>query len=211
MLELSIHIFQGITASPLHAATNRVATSFPWYVVRAAGFIAAGLIVLLMLSGIGQVTGYTYRFLEPVKAWAVHKTLAIALVISIGVHIGFLLLDHFVPFSLTQLLVPFASRYNNGTQLLGIPLGGLAVALGVLAMYGVIVIVLSSLGWINTRRQRWHKLHYISYVVMFFVILHALYTGSDLKYGLFREAWIGLAAVVGLAVLSRLTRSGTMK
>jgi len=61
------------------AAVKRATLSWEWYVVRASGFLAAGLVFLLMLSGIGQVTGYTYKFLEPLKAWALHKAMGLAL------------------------------------------------------------------------------------------------------------------------------------
>ncbi len=200
-----------VVSSVLNVAAQRVAMTWPWYVVRGAGFVAAGLLFLLMLSGIGQVTGATYRYIEPVKAWAIHKSMAIMLCVSIVVHVSFLLLDHYISFSLVQILVPFASHYNNGTKLAGIPLGGIAVTLGILASYGVIIVVLSSLGWINTRKKKWHKLHYLSYVVAFFVFLHALYIGSDLKYGIFRQAWIVLGVILGVGAISRLLRAGTTR
>lgn len=200
-----------LATSTVHIITQRVSASWPWYIIRGAGFVAAGLLILLMLSGIGQVTGIIYRFIEPVKVWAIHKALGIALAVSIAVHVGFLLIDHFVPFSLTQILVPFASHYNNGTKLWGLPLGGIAVTLGVLAMYCVAIIVASSLGWIDTRKKTWRKLHYLSYVVIFFVFLHALYVGTDLKYGVFREAWIAAGLLILLAVIARLWRAGIVK
>lgn len=206
MINLSI-----LATSTVHIATQRVEADWKWYIIRAAGFVAAGLLILLMLSGIGQVTGFTYRFLEPVKAWTVHKAMAIALCVSITIHGSFLLIDNYLPFSLTQILLPFASHYNNGTKLLGIPLGALAVTMGILAMYGVAIIVASSLGWINTRKGRWRILHYLSYVVMFLVFLHALYIGSDLKYGVFREAWVVIGFVLLIGVLSRLRRVGSLR
>jgi len=46
-----------------------------------------GLLILLMLSGIGQVTGLTYKIVEPVKAWVIHKALALALCGAIVVHV----------------------------------------------------------------------------------------------------------------------------
>ncbi len=195
----------------VQVASQRVGTSWPWYVIRAAGFVSAGLIALLMLSGIGQVTGITYRFLEPVKAWALHKAMALALCVSLAIHIGFLLLDHFVKFSLVQLFVPFLNRYNNKTELLGLPLGWAAVAFGVLAMYGIAIIVLSSLGWIDTKKGAWRKLHYLSYVVAIFVFLHALYAGSDVQYGIFRAAWMLLGLIVVIGIVSRLWRAGSTR
>lgn len=211
ILAQSLVFANHFAASTVQIATNRVEASWPWYAIRAAGFTAAGLLILLMISGIGQVTGLTYRFLEPVKAWAVHKALAFALLGAIFLHVAFLIIDKYLPFSFAQVLVPFVSHYNNGTTLAGIALGSVAVALGIFAAYGVIIIVLSSLKWIDTKKHTWRWLHYLSYVVMLFVFLHALYTGSDLKYGTFRAFWILLGLIVVLAVVSRLDRAGTLK
>ncbi len=202
-----LHIFADSTAQ---IAAHRVAASWPWYVIRASGFVAAGLLVLLMLSGIGQVTGILYRIMGPVKAWAMHRALALALCASIAVHGGFLLVDKFVSFSAVQVLVPFVSHYNNGTTLWGMALGGLGVTLGIVAMYGVALLVLSSLGWIDSKKRTWRLLHYVSYVVMLFVFVHALYVGSDLKYGTFRLAWVMLAGVVVIGIVMRLWRAGTL-
>ncbi len=201
------HVASVSTAS---VAIARVGNSWPWYITRAAGFVAAGLLVLLMLSGIGQVTGIIYRYIEPIKVWAIHKALAIALCVSIVLHVGFLLIDKYLPFNVAQILVPFVSTYNNGVALGVLPLGALAVTFGVLAMYGVVVVVASALGWINKNRT-WRKLHYISYAVIILVLLHGVYVGTDLKYGVFRDAWIGVGVVILLAIIVRLWRKGTVK
>lgn len=197
-----------LAVSSVHIAAQRVGATWPWYVVRGAGFAAAGLLVLLMLSGIGQVTGLTYRLIEPIKAWAIHRAMAIALCFAIALHIGFLLVDHYVRFSLTQILVPFASHYKRSS---GVPLGSLWVACGVLAMYGIAIVVASSLFWMNSHKRTWKLLHYINYAVMLLIFFHALYAGSDLAYGLFRLAWMATGAVLLLGIVSRLWRMGTMQ
>lgn len=198
-------------ASSLDVATNRVGTSWPWYIIRAAGLLSALLIILLMISGIGQVTGLTYRFIEPIKAWAIHKAMAIALLISLAIHVLFILFDKYMPFTLPQILVPFLSNYNNGTTVLGLAIGGLAIAFGIFAMYGVVIIVASSLGWIDSRKTTWRWLHYVSYAVALLVFLHVLLAGTDVKYGTFRMAWVGLGVIVVLAILSRLRRAGSLR
>ena len=191
-------------------ANHRLTTTWPWYIVRGAGFIAAGLIVLLMLSGIGQVTGLTYRFFEPIKAWAIHKALAYALLASIAVHVIFLLIDKFLPFSLIQVLVPFFSTYTNKTTVLGLSLGFFGVAAGILAMYGVILVVASSLKWIDTRKKLWRQTHYVSYAVAALVFIHALVVGTDVRYGIFRLGWLFLGFVVIVAIVTRLWRAKTL-
>lgn len=202
------HLF---ATSTVQVAAQRVGAEWKWYIVRAAGFTAAGLLILLMLSGIGQVTGLTYRFVEPIKAWAIHKALAIALCVAVVIHVLFILLDTFVPFSLAQVLVPFLSHYSNKAPLFGLNISNIAVALGILSAYGIAIIVTSSLLWIDKHKTTKRRLHYLSYVVILFVFAHALGTGSDLKYGTFRSAWIFLFIIVAVAIFSRLWRAGTMR
>ena len=123
-----------MTPSYFSIALDRIATTWPWYIVRGAGFVAAFLIFLLMLSGIGLVTGHIYRLFEPIKAWAVHRALGIALCVSVAVHMIFLLIDHSLPFTFPQLFIPFIASYKT-----------FWVGLGVLSMYLVALVVASSL------------------------------------------------------------------
>lgn len=67
---------------------QRVQTSWPWYLTRAAGIVAAVSLIILMLSGIGQITGNTFRFLDPLTAWATHRALGIVFGVSVLVHMG---------------------------------------------------------------------------------------------------------------------------
>lgn len=85
------------------------------------------------------------------------------------------------------------------------------MTLGILAMYGVAIIVASSLGWIDSKKRIWRWLHYLGYFVMFAVFVHALSVGTDVRYGSFRLAWIALIALVVIAVVSRLLRAGTLR
>lgn len=191
--------------------SSRIASSWPWYVIRGAGFAALALMFLLMISGIGHITGLTYKYIEPIKAWAIHKALAIALVVAIIFHVGFLLIDHFVSFKFFDLIIPFKNQYSNGTTLFGLHINALSVGFGVIAMYLVFIIVASSLGWIDTRKGLWKNLHYLSYLAVILVFIHSLYSGSDLKYGIFRYAIILLFVLTIIAIVSRLLRSGTLK
>jgi len=199
-----------LASTTVQIATQRFESTWTWYVIRAAGFVAAGLLFLLMISGIGMVTGYTYRFFQPAKAWIVHRALALALAASVAIHVTFLLFDHYVPFNIFQVLIPFVSSYKR-SKLLGIPVGSLSVALGILALYAITIVVLSSLKWIDTKKGVWKKLHYLNYFIVFAVFFHALYTGADLTYGVFRKFWILMGVVLFIAILSRLWRAGTIR
>ena len=138
--------------------------------------------------------------------------MAFALLASIAVHVIFIVLDKYVTFTIPQVLIPFLSKYKP-FKLFNVAIG-LWVTLGILAMYGTIIIVLSSLGyvgWIDKKKSLWKLIHYLGYVVMFFVFLHALYSGTDLARGPLRALWLLIGAILLLAVASRLFRAGTLK
>jgi len=196
--------------SAAQIVSHRVATSWAWYVVRAAGIVAAGLLILLVISGIGLVTGYTYRLFEPIQAWVIHRALGLALLASVVVHVLFILFDKIVPFSILNVILPFNSGYKP-VRLFGIALGSLWIALGILALYGIIIIIASSLGWIERRKKTWRLLHYLSYFVAFAVFLHALYLGTDLAHGIFRLLWLIVGVILVIGVVMRLYRAGTIK
>jgi len=204
-------VYNILASTALQLTTSRIGSSWAWYFIRGAGFAALFLMFLLMISGIGHITGLTYKYIEPIKAWAIHKAIAFGLVFAILVHVIFLLFDHYVSFSLPQIFVPFLNKYTNGTSLFGVNFGMFIVAFGIISMYLVFLIVLTSLGWIDTKKKLWKWVHYSSYIAAIMVFIHALGAGTDLKYGIFRIFMIFLLAVLVVATVMRLYRTGSIK
>ncbi len=184
---------------------SRAKSSWPWYVTRAAGFVAAISLVVLMLSGIGFITGATFRFLEPLTAWATHKAIAFVFGVSVLIHVITLLFDSYVPFTVAQILLPFLSHYKE-VSIGGYHLGSIYVAMGVLALYFVLAIILSSILWIDKKPHTWKLFHFLAYLTMIFVFFHALYLGTDLMQGALRVIWIIFGCVVAIAIVYRLRR-----
>lgn len=184
---------------------ERTERSWPWYVVRASGIVAGVALVLLLLSGIGSITGYTFRFLDPLTAWATHRALGITFVSAVIIHMVTLLFDHFIPFDIIDILVPWASTYQP-VNLFGLHLGSLYVALGILAFYGSIIVVVTSLFLIDRKPHLWKLVHYLSYFLIAAVFVHALYLGTDTGRGTGRVLWIVGGLLVLGAVLLRLKR-----
>jgi sulfoxide reductase heme-binding subunit YedZ len=188
---------------------ERFESSWPWYLSRASGLIAALALIILMLSGIGQITGRTFRYLDPLTAWASHRALGITFTAAVLVHVLLLLLDEFITFNIIDILVPWVSSYKPVT-LFGYELGSLYVALGVLAMYLVLAITITSLIWVEKKPHTWKWLHLLSYIAVVFVFVHALFIGTDLATGWLRWLWLGLNGAVLLAVVMRLWRAWTI-
>ncbi len=202
--DISVSPIQGPSVSK--KLETRAVKSWPWYITRASGIVAVALLLCLILSGIGLVTGYTFKFFEPLTAWAVHKALGLTMIVCVAIHGLALLFDTYVPFSIAQLLFPFASGYKPAV-LFGIKFGTIWVALGIFAFYGLMAIIISSLLIIDKKPKTWKYIHILSYLVAIMIYFHGLYLGSDLTHGIFRTVWIMFGIIVFLAAIFRIARS----
>jgi DMSO/TMAO reductase YedYZ heme-binding membrane subunit len=145
-----------------------VASATAWYAARAGGILAylvltASVAVGLLMSGRARLQRWPRFALEDV-----HRFLGILAGTFIVIHGGALLLDHLVPFSLGQLLVPGTSSYRP-----------LAVALGVVAAE-----LLAALALTNHYRKRlphrlWRRLHMLNFAVWGLALVHGLTAGTD--------------------------------
>ncbi len=185
---------------------ERTQSSWSWYIIRGSGIIAAAALIILMLSGIGLVTGHTFKFMEPLTAWASHRALGIVMGVSILLHMFGLLFDHFIPFNLVSLFIPWASNFKP-VSMFGIQFGSLYVALGILAFYGTLLVILTSLIWVEKRQYLWKFVHLLSYIVMGFVFFHTLYLGTDFTHGITRWLWTMVGISIAAVGIYRLWRS----
>lgn len=198
----------------LHVAASKTAadtfkTSWSWYVARASGIIATILLALLIMSGVGMLTGLTYKALEPLPAWALHRALGLSFGVMVVVHMLVLLFDKFIGFSIADVLIPFASDYKPVT-VGGVELGSFYVATGVLAFYAVVAVIVSSLLWMQSRPKPWKLLHFFSYAILALVFVHGLFLGTDLKQGIGRWLWIIGGVLLLVAIIPRLRRMRTI-
>jgi methionine sulfoxide reductase heme-binding subunit len=189
----------------------RILHTWPWYLTRASGIIASISLVLLMITGITMFIGYEFKFMQPLKAWANHRTLGIVFSVSVAVHVLSLLFDKFISFNVVQILVPFTSDYKK-MHLWGLAVGSIGVALGVFSLYLVIAIVYTSLTKNMTHRPTlWRWTHYLSYAVMLLIFFHSIMIGTDLKNGLWRWSWIVANVIILVLVGMRLRRVGSLR
>ena len=119
-----------------------------------------------------------------------HRFLGILAGLFIAIHVGSIALDTVVPFSLTQLVVPFTASYRP-----------LATGLGVVALE-----LLVAVGIANRLRSRlpyrvWRRVHYSTFAV-WLATGHGILAGTDRD-----QAWLhwlyglAVALVVGAAAL----------
>ncbi|HEX9258170.1 MAG TPA: ferric reductase-like transmembrane domain-containing protein [Acidimicrobiales bacterium] len=139
-----------------------------WYVARASGLTAwavAGLSVVLGLALSGRTLGK-----NPTGPWLLdlHRFLGALAVVFTGVHIGGTVADSYVHFGLADVLVPLASGWRPG-----------AVAWGVVGLYLLVAIEISSYLRKRLSKRVWHAVHLSSVPLYVVSTLHLFTAGHD--------------------------------
>ncbi len=142
--------------------------TWPWYVARASGLIAWLLLAAATLWGLAMATKILGR--RPRANWMLdmHRWLGGTALALTGIHVGALLVDQYIHFDLASVLVPFASSWSP-----------LAVTFGVVSLYLLLAVELTSLARAQLPHDIWRKVHYASFPLFLTATVHGLTAGTD--------------------------------
>lgn len=160
-----------------------------WYVARSAGIVAWLLVTASVLWGLTVSTKLLGR--RSHQAWMVdlHRYLAGLATVFTAVHVAAVVADNYVHFTAAAVLVPFASSWRTG-----------AVAWGVVGLYLMVAVVLTSLARDRLPRRAWRAVHYAAFPLFVVATLHGFTAGTDAHSPLARL--VLAAAVAGVAGLT---------
>jgi DMSO/TMAO reductase YedYZ heme-binding membrane subunit len=162
-----------------------------WYVARSGGIVAWALVSLSVIVGLLLSTRLVRRA-PPAWLLDVHRFLGGFAVAFLGVHILGLAVDDFIGFGVRDFLVPFASSYKPQ-----------ALALGVVGMYLLIAVEVTSLAMRRLPRRTWYAIHLSSYVLFALATVHGLTAGTDRHNAIYQWACLLTAGVVLMLTLVR--------
>jgi len=165
-------------------------TALPWYVARAAGLIGWALLTASVVWGLAISTKAKAFGRRPRPAWTLdlHRFFGGLALIFTAVHVGAILVDTYVNFDLLSVLVPFASSWRPT-----------AVAWGVVALYLLLAVELTSLARSRIPRRWWRAVHFASFPLFAMATVHALTAGTDAGTWAFEgAATLAVLAVGGL-------------
>ncbi|WP_448811851.1 2Fe-2S iron-sulfur cluster-binding protein [Agromyces bauzanensis] len=167
-----------------------------WYVSRASAIVAWSLLTATVLWGVLLSTRVLRAADDPAWLKDLHRYLSGTAIAMTLVHVGSLLLDPYLRdqagFGIVAVLVPFASEFKP-----------LPVALGIVALYLMGAVGLSSLAMRWIPRRAWKGLHLLSYAVVALVAFHAAFAGSDTGMWWYIMVSTALIVVSTLAVVVR--------
>jgi DMSO/TMAO reductase YedYZ heme-binding membrane subunit len=169
-----------------------VASHLWWYVARAGGLVAWALVVASCTWGLLHALRTFGR--RPTPAWmlSTHRYLSALALVFVAVHVVAILADDFVQFSLADVIVPILSTWHP-----------LPVGLGIVAMYLLVAVEITSLVRARLTPKVWRAVHMASYVVLALSTIHLLSAGTDAKdlLPVTSAVLIGVATVFGAAML----------
>ncbi|MGH1503243.1 MAG: ferric reductase-like transmembrane domain-containing protein [Acidimicrobiales bacterium] len=175
-------------------------TEFWWWVARSSGVVAWLAMAATVVWGLLLPAKLSTRQ-RPAWILDLHRHLGSLTVGATVLHLAALWFDAYVEFTVVDLLVPFAADWKPGP-----------VALGVVAFWSLLVVQISSQFQRRLGRQRWRRLHLLSYLAIVGGTLHGILAGTDATtptYQLATFAVVGLASFLTIyRVMTRRARGG---
>ena len=135
---------------------------------------------------------------KPKGPWLLdlHRWLGGLAVLFTAAHVGALIADSYVAFDLVDVLVPFAAEWQPG-----------AVAWGVVALWLLLAIEVTSLLMRRIPKRVWRAVHLSSYGLAVMATLHGVTAGTDVGHP--AVAWTVLGDDRGRHLLRGLPAGGT--
>jgi methionine sulfoxide reductase heme-binding subunit len=174
-----------------------------WYLARSSGLVAWVLLATAVMWGLLLSTRVLDRRPSPKWLTDLHRFLGGAAVVFTALHVGMLVADSYVHFGVAEILVPLKSSWRP-----------VAVAWGVISLWILLAIEITSLAMKWLPRRLWRAVHFSSFALFVTATVHALTAGTDSGQHLFAllcdtivTATVVLAIIRALGSRSRSRRN----
>lgn len=139
-----------------------------WIIIRSSGFVAYLLLAGASIWGLLVATKLLGRSVAAKNLTYVHESLSIGAILATLVHVGALIADNFIEFTIADVLVPGSAGWRPT-----------AVALGIAAMYGLALVTASFYVRRQIGQRSWRRLHYVSFGIFAAAVAHGVSAGTD--------------------------------
>lgn len=157
-----------------------------WYLARSSGLVAWLMLAASVIWGVLLSTRLLQDRRRPAWLLSLHRWLGGLSVSFASLHLLGLVLDDYVQFGPGDLFVPFASEWKPG-----------AVAWGVVALYLLAAVQVTSLAMRRLPKRLWRAVHLTSFGLFWTASMHAAGAGTDATQGWYRA---GTAVVITAVV-----------
>ncbi|MSP14732.1 MAG: hypothetical protein EXR62_17460 [Chloroflexi bacterium] len=139
-----------------------------WYITRAAGLTAYLLLWLSTAWGLAVSNKIFDALLDRTITYEFHQFISLLAIGFTFLHMVVLMADQYLPFSPSQILVPFTAEYRP-----------LWTGIGIIGMYLVLLVSVTFYirRWIG--RKTFRIIHYLSFLAYGMATLHGFMAGTD--------------------------------
>lgn len=170
--------------------------SVEWMAIRGSGMIAFLLLAGSTIWGLLITTKVLGRAVKAKPVAWFHESLAIGSLVATGIHMFFLFNHDYIDFGYRALFLPGASVWRP-----------LAVALGVVSFYTMLVITVSFYvkKWIG--QNAWRAIHMTSFGTFVAAALHGIFSGTDTSHPVVTGMYIASLTAVALLMVIRIAQA----
>jgi len=183
----SVIITHIIYTAPLHS------NLFYWYMSRAAGFTSYEMLSISVILGVSSSSGLWDKLKIRKLVTQMHQYSALLVFPFLFFHLWGLHQDTTVRYQWINLLVPFSQTYRP-----------VVTTLGVLVLYGWIILIVTSYLRERITVKMWRAIHYAAFPMFLLVTLHGLLTGTDGSTQWARVMYIVPTVLFVILVLKRM-------
>jgi predicted ferric reductase len=173
-----------------------MSSQLPWHVARAGGIVAWALVAGSVTWGLTLSTRALGRRPRPAWLFDLHRFLGGLAVVFTAVHVLAVVADSYVDFSLVNVLVPLTGEWHP-----------LAVAWGIVGLYLLLAVELTSLAMARLPKRLWRRVHMASFLVFATTSVHALTAGTDRRSAAFLVAVALAGGLVALLTAIRVWKA----
>ena len=170
--------------------------SLPWLLERVFAFLAYLAMTGSVVYGLMLSTKILDAIAHRPISFSLHQDLASVGLGLAAVHGALLGLDHSVPFSVAQILVPGLA-----------PHAPVAVAFGQVSLYLSAIVIASFYVRRRIGQRAWRTLHYVTFLAFLGATVHGVAAGSDSSSPWAQWLYLGSAVVVTFLLVYRIAMS----
>jgi predicted ferric reductase len=139
-----------------------------WYITRASGLIAYVLLWFSMVWGLGVSSKIFDVVLHGTFTYDFHQYISLLAIGFTLLHMGVLLFDGYMPYSIFQILLPFLSPYRP-----------FWIGIGVIGFYLMALVTVTFYMRTKISMKTFRAIHTFSLLAYFAITLHSFMSGSD--------------------------------
>lgn len=167
-----------------------------WYVARSGGIVAWVLLAASMFWGVALSSRFLGKKPKPNWMLDLHRFLGGLAVVFTAIHVLALIADSYVTITIVNILLPFTGSYHINE-----------LAWGVVAMYLLLAVEVTSLLRRRLGKKLWRSIHYLSFALFLASTVHLLLIGTDRTTMPLRVGVLSAVAVACVATLIRIMQA----